>query len=210
MDSLRDWATSNSDLLWYLGAIVLGIIAVVRLRDRALLAGSEPEQPFAKALWRLTHATRFDVGPSILRRTVTFGLAMALVWGIFSVPTLIEVAIRGRYYECGRTSKDICDWLRSALIGPVAAGLMGVILGIGWPYARRLRLAIPIGIVAIAPFIAQFVAPNAGPLSAWDKTDTVLLVVISVPAGSFLGYLLWKRAGRATTGNASVEGSTTQ
>jgi hypothetical protein len=214
MDHLRTWIAQHSNLVSWLGLAVGGVLGFVRIRGvlrsagapvrvAPFLTGGEPQQPVARALWRLNRATRFRPPSSVFGRVFWFGLIMAVGWGVFSVPILVEVAFRGRYYECGHSSTQICDWLSAALINPVAAGLMGGVLGAGWPLMRRLWTAIPVGIIAVIPFLAQFAIPDRLEMSKWNAVDTALVLVGSIFMGPFLGYFIWKRQ-RINDGSSQV------
>jgi len=216
MDHLRAWISQHSNLVSWLGVAGIGVLFLVRVRRTirsagapvripTFLTGPEPQGPFARVLWRLNEATRVRPTTGVVGRALRFGLAMAFGFGLFSIPILIEVAFRGRYYECGYSHTQVCDWLSIALINPVAAGLMGAILGTAQPLMRRLSTAIPVGIVAAIPFVAQFAIPARMDLSKWSAIDTVLVLAGSIFGGSFLGYSIWKR--QATTAGAYKAGA---
>lgn len=198
MDHLRTWIGQHSNLVSWLGLAVVGILGFVRIRGVLRSAGAPVRVPAS-----LNRATRFRPPSSVFGRVFWFGLIMAVGWGVFSVPILIEVAFRGRYYECGHSSTQICDWLSAALINPVAAGLMGGVLGAGWPLMRRLWTAVPVGIIAVIPFLAQFAIPDRLEMSKWNAADTVLVLVGSIFMGPFLGYVIWKRQ-RINDGSSQV------
>jgi hypothetical protein len=206
VDYIREWMRDHSTILLLLGTVVAGAGVVLRVRGltRSIRAPRpilpeleiepEPERPLPRVLWRLKQLRlkprKLD---SIRRRVAFFGLAYAAVLGIFSIPILIEVAFRGRYYACDRSTGDTCDWLAAALLNPVAGGFMGAIIGAGLPFMRRVWVAIPIGIVAAIPFVAQFALNNPRGLAGWRSGDTILVLAGSLFGGSILGYALWYR-----------------